>query len=380
MQKSKFFRPLAMLGLALAACATANAEVLGLAPLLAAFGVNPGDVLLGLAGVAVVGRIEHYDEADLPALSQVALAAASMGGGRAMREDAPVFFAQQLNFVRTRLYERLTPAMRWTDMVPVSTDVPDWAETVTQRSFDVVGMAKVIANYADDLPRADVLANETVVKIKDIGDSYGYNVAEMRASEATGMALDVRKASAARKAIDVKIAQLAMIGEPVYGLFGLLNHPNIGTTTGLTGDWDNPATTGNAILADLYKLTAAIPGQSKGVHQTTRIAMADTDYNQLSQKFVTDSGGKTVLAVYRENNPGVMLVPAVELRGAGTGGTNVLIASEFSADNYAFEMVMPFNQLPAQARNLEFVVPCLARAGGVTVTYPLALTKAEITA
>lgn len=322
--------------------------------------------------------MDHFDTADLPALTQVALAASSVGN--AMREDAPIFFAQQLNYVRTRLYERLMPAMRWTDMLPVSTDVPEWAETVTQRSFDAVGMAKVIANYADDLPRADVLATETVTKVKDIGDSYGYNVAEMRASEATGAQLDVRKASAARKAIEVKTAQLAMIGESVYGLFGLLNHPNIGTTTGLTGDWDNAATTGLMVLADLYKLTAAIPGQSKGVHRTTRIAMADTDYNQLSQKFVADSGGKTVLAVYRENHPEVTLVSAVELRGAGTGGTNVLIASEFSADNYAFEMVMPFNQLPAQARNLEFVVPCLARVGGVTVTYPLALTKSEITA
>ncbi len=321
--------------------------------------------------------MEHFDAADIPALTQVALAAASVGG-RAMREDAPIFFAQQLNYVRTQLYERRTPAMRWMDMVPVSTDVPDWAETVTQRSFDMVGMAKIISNYADDLPRADVLASETVVKVKDIGDSYGYNVAEMRASEATGAQLDVRKAAAARKAIDVKIAQLAMIGEAVYGLFGLLNHPNIGTTTGLNGDWDNVATTGDEILADMYAITAAIPGQSKGVHRTTRIAMADTDYNLLSQKFVADSGGQTVLAVYRANNPGVTLVPVVELRGVGTGGTNVVIAAEFDAENYAFEMVMPFNQLPAQARNLEFVVPCLARAGGVTVTYPLALTKSEI--
>ena len=377
MKFSKFSRPLVMFALAMLACATASAEILGLMPLFGSLGVSPGELLLGIAGVGAIGQNEHYDAADLPALTQVSLAAASVGG-REMRQDAPIFFAQQLNYVRTQLYERRTPAMRWMDMVPVSTDVPDWAETVTQRSFDMVGMAKIISNYADDLPRADVLASETVVKVKDIGDSYGYNVAEMRASEATGAQLDVRKASAARKAIDVKIAQLAMIGEAVYGLFGLLNHPNIGTTTGLNGDWDNVATTGDEILADLYAITAAIPGQSKGVHRTTRIAMADTDYNLLSQKFVTDSGGKTVLAVYRENNPGVTLVPVVELRGVGSGGTNVVIAAEFDAENYAFEMVMPFNQLPAQARNLEFVVPCLARAGGVTVTYPLALSKAEV--
>lgn len=317
----------------------------------------------------------HYDHADIPAVSQIALAAASTG--REMREDAGIFFAQQLNWVRSRLYERLTPAMRAFDMVPVSTDIPQWAETITQRSYDSVGIAKVISNYADDLPRADVMATETLVKVKDIGDSYGYNVTEMRASEASGMNLDARKGAAARKAIDIKVAQIAMVGEAVYGLYGLLNHPNIGTTTGLSGvSW--VTATPAQMLSDMNIITQAIPGQSMGIHRTTRIAMADNDYNLLSQKFVVDSGGKTVLQVYRENNPEVTLVPVVELRGIGSGGKNVFVASEFSPDNYAFEMVMPFNQLPAQARNLELVVPCLARVGGVNVTYPLALTKGEL--
>lgn len=320
---------------------------------------------------------EHYDVADLPALTTIAAVAASIGNP--MREDAGIFFARQLDWVRTQVYVRQTPAMRASEMVPFSSEVPAWAETITQRSFDAVGVAKIISNYADDLPRADVYASETVVKVKDVGDSYGYNVAELRASEATGANLPTQKANAARKAVDVKVNQIAMIGEAVYGLFGLLNHPNIGTTTGLNGDWANPATTAEEILSDLNTITQAIPGQSKGIHRTTRIAMADTDYNVLSTKFVADSGGKTVLQVYRENNPGVTLVPVVELRLQGAGGTtNAIIASEFDSDNYRFEMVMPFTQLPAQARNLEFVVPCIARVGGVNVTYPLSLTKASI--
>jgi len=105
----------------------------------------------------------HFDQADIPAVSQIALAAASTG--QALREDAGIFFAEQLNYVRTRLYERKSPAMRAFDMVPVSTEIPEWAETVTQRSYDAVGIAKVISNYADDLPRADVMASETIVKV-----------------------------------------------------------------------------------------------------------------------------------------------------------------------------------------------------------------------
>ena len=58
------------------------------------------------------------------------------------------------------------PGMNGLSLVPVSSEAPEWAETVTERIYDMVGMAKVIANYADDLPRADVAMTERAVKVK----------------------------------------------------------------------------------------------------------------------------------------------------------------------------------------------------------------------
>ena len=318
--------------------------------------------------------MEHYDAADLPALEQISVQVAS--GGTPLREDAGIMFAQQLNYVRTANYERRTPAMRIFDIVPISTEVPEYAETIEQKSYDIVGVAKVISNYAHDLPRADVVASSRLVKVKDIGDSFGYSVRELQASNATGAQLDVRKGAAARKAIDVKTAQIAAIGEPVYGLFGLLNHPSIGTTVGLTGGW--ATATGDVMLSDLNKFVATIAGQSKNNFQTTRVAMADTDLNLMGSKYLANSGGKTVAQAFREQHPEITLVGLVEFRGAGTAGGNLMVASEFSPENYAFDLVQPFNQQPAQARNLEVVINCLARVGGVNVFYPEALTKGTL--
>lgn len=315
----------------------------------------------------------HYDEADLPALGAIAGAVAIVAAGYSnpMREDATIFFARQLDYVRSQVLTRETARMRWMEMVPVSNEVPAWAETVTTRTFSEVGMAKIIANYADDLPRADVAGVETTTKVKDVGDSYGYNVAEMRASEATGANLPTRKANAARKAVEVKMGQLAMSGEANYNIFGLLNHPNIGTTV-IVGGW--AAATAAAIMADLETVVNAVTNQSNGVHQVTRIAMALTSYSLLSTKYIVDGGGKSVLTAFRENHPEITLIGVPELNAA-SAGSNTLIASEFDADNYSFEMPMGFTQLPAQARNLELVVPCLARVAGLQVYYPLALTK-----
>ena len=76
------------------------------------------------------------------------------------------------------------------------------------------------------------------MQVKTIGDSYGYNVNELRASRATGVGLDQRKADTARRAIDLKIAQIKLIGDPLFGLFGLFTHPNIPEAIlPVLGDW-----------------------------------------------------------------------------------------------------------------------------------------------
>lgn len=319
----------------------------------------------------------HYDAADVVATTAIAITAA--GAGNALREDAPIWFARQLDYVRARIYETQRPAMRAFDLVPVSTEIPVWAETATQRSYDQVGMAKIIANYADDLPRADVSAKETTIKVRDVGDSYGYNISEMRASEAFGTQLPTKKAAAARFAVDVKMNQIAMVGDAAYGLYGLLNHPNIGLTAGLNGDWLNVATTAADILEDMNTLVNAVRLQSLGIHNPNMFAMPLAQFARIQSTFVEDAGGRTILQVFQANNPGVEIVPVVELKDSGPGGQDVAIVAERNVENFAFELVMPFTQLPAQARNLELVVPCLARTAGLTVTYPLSVTKGYLT-
>lgn len=311
----------------------------------------------------------HYDAADAAA---IALFAAQ--SQVALREDESVFAARQLDYVKARTYDRKLTPMRALELVPTSSDTPEWAETITYRSFDMVGMAKIIANYADDLPRADVSGKETTVPVRTLGDSYGYNVNELRASTALGTRLPERKAVAARRAIEVKQNQIAMVGDAKYGLYGITNHPNIGTTGGLTGNWAGAGTTAAQIVADVDILYAAVTTQSKDVHTPNRLAIPSTALAAMKRKYVADTGGKSAYTVVRENYPDLQILGMSELQDVG--GSSLTIIGEFSEENASLELVMPFNQLPAQARNLELVVPCLARTGGVSVHYPLAFTKA----
>lgn len=309
----------------------------------------------------------NYDQADVGAIHAFAAA-----NNVTLREDAGILAARQLDFVRARVYEKKVPPMKGLSLVPMSSDVPEWAESVTTRSFDLVGMAKVVANYADDLPRADVAGSEKTVPVRTIGDSYGYNINELNASTALGARLPQRKANAARRAVEVKLNQIALVGDADYGLVGFTNHPNIGTTSSVTGDWTNAATTAENIVADVNTYYNAVVQQSKGVHEPNKLVLPLKALAAAQTKFVANTG-KSAFQVIKETYPGLDVVGMVEFNG--TAGSMTGFMGEFNGDNASLEMAMPFNQLPAQARNLELVVPCMARTGGVSVHYPLAFTK-----
>lgn len=106
------------------------------------------------------------------------------------------------DYIKSQTYDRLYPEFTALTLFPVTHEVPEGAETVTYYSYDKSGMAKIISNYATDLPRVDVKGEPTTVPVKSIGDSYGYSVQEMRASRMAGKSLDVRKAETARYQID----------------------------------------------------------------------------------------------------------------------------------------------------------------------------------
>lgn len=98
-------------------------------------------------------------------------------------ESATAFFARELDQVKAKTYDKLYPELSALAYFPITSEVNEGAETTTYYSYDITGMAAIINNYATDLPRVDVKGESHTAHIKSIGDSYGYNVQEMRASQ-----------------------------------------------------------------------------------------------------------------------------------------------------------------------------------------------------
>lgn len=317
---------------------------------------------------------EDYDEADLEIIQQHMhrfIEDQNEYGGSSL------FFARQLDYVKATVYARKFPAMNADTLVPDSTDMPEWAETITTYSYDQVGMAKIIANYADDLPRSDVRGTLRMVGVKTLGDSYGYNINEITASRATGAGLDVRKADAARRAVDLKIATIKMVGDPDYGLYGLFTFPGFPETIlPFPGPWD--VLTGDQIYANLNALSYSYMNQARGTHSANLLALAPTAFFSAQTKFfgAPTTAPITAMDLWKSQNPGITVANVIECQGASPTGQDVALLYENNVANFSHEFVMAFKQLPPEARNLEFVINCMARSGGVNVYYPLAFNTA----
>ncbi len=100
-------------------------------------------------------------------------------------------------------------------------EVNEGAETTTYYSYDITGMAAIINNYATDLPRVDVKGESHTAHIKSIGDSYGYNVQEMRASRMAGKSLDARKELLQEGHPTTWLTKIAFAGDAKHNLVGI---------------------------------------------------------------------------------------------------------------------------------------------------------------
>lgn len=308
----------------------------------------------------------HYDEADLRAIQST---------GR-MDANEAIFFARQLEYVKSQAYDVKRAKLNALEVFPVSMEAGEGANTITYKQYDQVGMAKIIANYADDLPRADVFGKEFTSPIRGIGVSYGYSVQEIRAAQFSGQPLEARKMRSAQRSHEEKVNALAWAGDTVSGLPGFLSNANVPAYTvpadgsGSSKLWSTK--TADLIIRDINGVINQVQTQSKGIHRANMCMMPLEQYAYISSTPRSTTTDTTILQFVIANNPGVTFKPVIELDGAGAGPTDLIVAGEFMSENITLELPMSFKQYPPQQDGLEYVVPCESRFGGVIVYYPLA--------
>lgn len=278
--------------------------------------------------------------------------------------------AKQLEHVKAQTYDVLRSPRKVRQFVPVDTSVPAGAETITYRAWDEVGAAEVIANYADDLSLADAHAIELTAKVKSLGKAYQWSIQDLRRSEMAGMQLDARRGRAAANAMENAVERIGAKGDAATGLLGCLNNPNVPTAAAAFAI--EQATSVDNILAVLNDAAQAVVDQSAEVHIPDTMILPSAAYGHIASRRVDATNNKTILQAFLETNPYIRNVDQwIQCNDAGAGATTRMWVYTRSPDMLTLDIPQEFEQLPPQARNLAFVVPCHMRIAGVRYYYPL---------
>ncbi len=294
--------------------------------------------------------------------------------------DESIFFTRQLEHVKSRTFDKKFAQLKARQLIPVSFEAGPGAESIRYEQFDMIGVAKIVADYAKDFPRADVLAKEFLSPIKSLGSSYGYSVQEIRNAQHAGKPLQQRKANAARRAIAQQENSIAYIGDPDFNLPGWFTNPNI-PDVALPADGAGSATTfaskigtPDLIVRDLNSLINAVMTQTNGVESPNTMLMPLAQKTLVASTPRSINSDTTILNYVLQNN-------AADLKDCewvnelavanGFVGADTALVYDRNPDQMTLEIPQDFEQFRPQEKGLEFEVPVHMRIGGVLIYYPL---------
>jgi hypothetical protein len=299
--------------------------------------------------------------------------------GRGERLDAgeTAVITRQLTYVVKRTFDKKFPELKARLFLPVNYEVPEGAEAWSERGYTWAGMAKIIHDYAADLPVVSTLAAEVLHPLKTGGIAYHYSLLDLAKAAFSGVNIDAKLAFAAKRSIENLIEQIAAIGEADANIPGFLNNTNVTLLTAAGGDiigsWD--IATSDQILADLNTIANKQVEASKGIFPPDTYLLDIASYNLIMSKPFSDLNPKPVGRLFLEQSAYIKNIDWwTFLATADAGGTKPRLVS-YKRDSEIVELMImkEFTQLPPIAKALTFLINCYNVFGGVAVHYPMGI-------
>lgn len=302
-------------------------------------------------------------------------------------DDGFAFYISQLANLEPTIYETKYTNINYAEMVPVNTNVPEWADSWDYISYDAVTLGKFIGSSADDLPKVGAKANHSTVKIGYAGNSFDYSLDELRKTQQLRMPIDSIKARAAFRGSQEHCQRVAYFGDASRGMYGLFNNPNVALDNS-TLDWYDSATTGADICQDMNDLITKVWIDSANVHLPNALALDSARYALISTTPMSATfPNKTILQYFMETNlfttmtgQQLRIFPRLQLTAAGVGGKPRMLAYELNGENLGMVNPIPFRALAPQVEGLMIEVPCEYKVSGVEFRFVFSAAYRDFTA
>lgn len=295
--------------------------------------------------------------------------------------------ARALLYLRAQSIDVIYAKTGFRTVLPLKTDIPLGAKTYSVPQYDFAGNAKLITNYADDLPRVNAQLSEVEAKIKAYGTSYEYSIEDLAAAAMSGNMLDAKRQRAAKDVLERKHDAVACLGDAAAGLNGFANTSGVDAVSlAAAGTWATKAAAGEGfkIYNDIVKLIGNIIDDTVGEFKADTLAMnpgmAHIVRTTIMNGTGTGTDGRTVYEALRGSGIALEILEwqRLALADAGLDGPRVVA---FQRDPNVVEYVAPgggFTEEAPQMSNLAFVVNCHGRSAGTCVYQPKALSYMDV--
>jgi hypothetical protein len=330
-----------------------------------------------------VAKLGRLDAAELNRLyAALIVHRADVYGVDRLDANETMVLERQLEFLRARTADIERPAFKARTLVPVTSEVDPGAETWAYSQWDRVGMAKVVANYADDIPKVATFAKKFVQTVETLALGYGWSWLDTQRTARAGVPLRTRLAETVRQGFEQRIEVIAAIGITETGATGLLNNANVPTiaaaapATGANTTWGGPDKTPLEVVNDLLAMENAIVTNTKGMHSPDTLVLPLSKLTYISQKSIYNTAPSnpldTIMSVFMAKSRSIQNVEFWHFADTANAGQPRAVMYKRDPTVVHLEIPLEQQELPPQAKNLSLEINSVGRIGGVAWEYPLA--------
>lgn len=286
--------------------------------------------------------------------------------------------------IATETYGLEREALHATEFVPMQTGISPFAPSFAYKVLSEVGMAKFVADYADDLPPVGRFLKIESAGIRTIAISYAYSNVELEQYLSVGIDVSRDDAISARFYIDKKVDEVILVGDKSQDLTGLFNNENVTVVASAANAAGTSTKIKNKDLSEIVKTVQDMVDGAYAVHKGTivldSIIFSHEAYSHMSTTPVSANNSTSILnylkEIFREQGI-VNWNESRKLDDIGQDGVGRAVLYKKSPTILSYILPVPFRQEAPQAQALHYKVPCYARCGGTVIKNPKGLVYCD---
>ncbi|WP_197058186.1 MULTISPECIES: DUF2184 domain-containing protein [Brevibacillus] len=240
----------------------------------------------------------------------------------------------------------------------------------------------IIGGETNDIPVMQADATKDVYKVFTFANILKVPFVDQQKLQGIGRSLDDILDKGIRLNYNKSIDNIVYTGVPRAGVYGLVNHPDItarSVSVGAAGQTKWSSKTPDEILADVNTIITETWAASEYdlTGMANHILIPPQQYAYLVGTKVSEAGNISILQFLLDNNIGknqgvdLVIAPSRWCAGAGTGGTDRMVAYVNDEDRVNFDLTVPLSRVMTQPQVTEmaYLTAYAAQIGQVKFLY-----------